>query len=358
MTIGLAAAAANAPLLPISFERRALGPHDVGIDILYCGVCHSDLHMVRGEWSIARFPCVPGHEIVGRIATLGKAVDAYTVGDIVGVGCMIDSCRQCDPCQRGEEQFCVEEFTSTYGSPDRTTGEITLGGYATDIVVDSAFVLPISHPPDKLAGVAPLLCAGVTAWSALREWRIGPGRHFGVIGLGGVGHVAVKLAKALGARVTVFTSSPAKRAAAFALGADAVVITSDTEAMARCVPDLDMILDTVSAPHDLEPFLRVLAIDGTLVMVGLPSEPALSISVYDLIFSRRRLAGSHIGSIAETRAMLAFCALHGVVADVELVGLSEVTAAFDRMEKGDVKYRFVIDVGVEAVNPGRGFERG
>lgn len=344
MTIGLAAAAPGAPLLPISFERRALGARDVRIDILYCGVCHSDLHMVRGEWSIARFPCVPGHEIVGRVTAIGDAVAAHAVGDIVGVGCMIDSCRHCDPCRRGDEQFCVEEFTSTYGSPDRVTGETTLGGYATDIIVDADFVLPVRHAPDALAGVAPLLCAGVTAWSALREWRVGPGRHVGIVGLGGVGHIAVKLARALGARVTVFTSSPAKRAAALALGADAAVVAHDPDAMAGCTHDLDVILDTVSVPHDPGPLLRLLAVDGTLVMVGLPSESALPASVYDLIFHRRRLAGSHIGSIAETRAMLDFCFEHGVVADVELIGAGDVERALDRMERGDVRYRFVIDM--------------
>lgn len=344
MTIGLAAEAPYAPLLPISFARRAVGPRDVDIAILYCGVCHSDLHMVRGEWSIARFPCVPGHEIVGRVSAIGASVAQFAVGDIVGVGCMIDSCRRCAPCERGDEQFCVEEFTSTYGSPDRITGETTRGGYATDIVVDADFVLPIRHAPDALAGVAPLLCAGVTAWSALREWRVGPGRHVGIVGLGGVGHVAVKLAKALGARVTVLTSSPAKQAAALTLGADSAVVTSDHDAMAGCTPDLDVILDTVSVPHDPGPLLRLLAIDGTLVMVGLPSEPALSVSVYDLIFHRRRLAGSHIGSIAETRAMLDFCARHGIVADVEMIGAMDLESAFDRMERGDVRYRFVIDI--------------
>ncbi|MFA7439781.1 MAG: NAD(P)-dependent alcohol dehydrogenase [Sphingomonadaceae bacterium] len=342
---GYAAPASDQPLVPFTFERRALRPDDVQIAIQYCGVCHSDLHTVRGEWGETAYPCLPGHEIVGRVTAVGPDVKRFAVDDIVGVGCMVDSCQTCPSCHDGLEQYCEEGFTGTYDGKDRITGEDTLGGYSDIIVVREQFVLNIRHAGADLAAVAPLLCAGITTWSPLRHWQVGPGHKVGVVGIGGLGHMAIKLAHALGAHVVAFTTSEAKIADARALGADEVVVSSDAEAMAARANSLDFILNTVAAPHDLDAFLTLLKRDGTMTMLGAPGSPHPSPSVQKLIFSRRRLAGSLIGGIAETQQMLDFCAEHGIVSDIEIIAIQDIENAYERMLRNDVKYRFVIDMG-------------
>jgi uncharacterized zinc-type alcohol dehydrogenase-like protein len=341
---GYAAQSAASPLAPFAFERRDPGPVDVQIDIVYCGVCHSDLHTARSEWPGTRYPCVPGHEIVGRVARVGGQVSKFRTGDLVGVGCLVDSCRVCASCKEGLEQYCENGFTGTYNGPEQGTGKNTYGGYSNRIVVDEKFVLKIRHPEEQLAAVAPLLCAGITTWSPLRKWEVGPGQTVGIVGLGGLGHMGVKLARALGANVVLFTTSPNKAADAIRLGAHEVVISTDRKAMAEQRNRFDFILNTVAAPHDLDPFLGMLKRDGSLVLVGAPSSPHPSTGVFNLIMKRRSLAGSLIGGIAETQEMLDFCAEHGIVSDIETIPVAAINDAYERMLKSDVKYRFVIDM--------------
>jgi uncharacterized zinc-type alcohol dehydrogenase-like protein len=338
-----AAQAADTPLAPWSLTRRDPGASDVQIDILYCGVCHSDIHTARSEWGPARYPVVPGHEIVGRVAAVGAAVTRLKAGDLVGVGTLIDSCRRCASCREGLEQYCELGPTGTYNSLDRTTaGWHTFGGYSKSIVVDEAFVLrlPPTLPP---AAAAPLLCAGVTTYSPLRHWKVGPGQRVGIVGLGGLGHMGLKFAHAMGAEVTLFTTSPGKARDARRLGADHVVVSTDAEAMKAQASRFEFILDCVAARHDINPYLRALKRDGTLVQVGAPPEP-LPVQVLGLLVSRRRFAGSLVGGIAETQEMLDFCAEHDVVADVEVIAIEQINRAYERVIASDVKYRFVIDM--------------
>ncbi len=341
-TLGYAAQSATTPLDLFHFERREPGPRDVQIEILYCGVCHSDLHMVRNEWQGAVYPVVPGHEIVGRVTQVGAEVQGFAPGDLAGVGCLVDSCRTCPDCQEGLEQYCPT-FTMTYNSPDPHTGKMTYGGYSNRIVVDQSFVLRVSDRL-HLPAVAPLLCAGITTYSPLRQWGVGPGQKVGVVGLGGLGHMGVKFAHAFGAEVVLFTTSPGKAADAHRLGADAVVISKNPDEMHRHLNSLDFILDTVAAPHDLDAYLELLKRDGTLCLVGAPEHPHPAPTVFNLIFRRRRIAGSLIGGLRETQEMLDFCAAHGIVSDIEMIPIQEINAAYERMLRSDVKYRFVIDM--------------
>ena len=329
---------------PFSFERRDPKPNDVVIDILYCGVCHSDLHTARGEWSGTKYPCVPGHEIVGRVRVVGNAVTKFREGDLAGVGCMVDSCLSCASCQEGLEQYCERFFTGTYNGPTQDTGDNTYGGYSDTIVVREEFVLAIRHREEDLAAAAPLLCAGITTWSPLRHWNVGPGKKVGVVGIGGLGHMGLKLAKALGAHVVAFTTSPSKIEDAKALGADEVVVSRNPEEMKAHTGSFDFILNTVAAPHNLDPFLGLLKRDGAMTLVGVPAEPHPSPSVGHLIMKRRSLGGSLIGGIEETQEMLDFCAEHGIVSDIEMIGMQEIDTAYERMLRSDVKYRFVIDM--------------
>jgi len=345
--LGYAAHDATAPLAPWRFERRDVGPRDVRIQILYCGICHSDLHTVRGEWGPINYPQVPGHEIVGRVERVGAEVTAFKAGDLVGVGCMVDSCQACDACREGIEQYCEQGFTGTYGGTEKETGRPTQGGYADSIVVDQGFVLRVPHGLDP-AAAAPLLCAGITTYSPLREFGAGPGKRVGVVGLGGLGHMAVKLAKAMGAAVSLFTTSPNKADDARRLGASDVIVSRDPEHMARAANSLDLILDTVSAPHDIDALLGTLRRDGTLVLLGGSPEAHPSPGPFTFIMRRRRLAGSLIGGIRETQEMLDFCAEHGFGADVEVIPVGRIDEAYDRMLRGDVKYRFTIDMATLA----------
>ncbi|HYG48640.1 MAG TPA: NAD(P)-dependent alcohol dehydrogenase [Allosphingosinicella sp.] len=338
-----AAAAADRPLEPIDIERRPPGPRDVQIDIAFCGVCHSDLHTVRSEWAGTIYPCVPGHEIVGHVSAVGGKVTRFAVGEAVGVGCLVDSCQHCASCAEGLEQFCENGFTGTYNSPTPDAPGHTLGGYSQRIVVDERFVLAIRHPEEQLAAVAPLLCAGITTWSPLRHWQAGPGKKVGIVGIGGLGHMGIKLAHALGARTVAFTTSESKRQDALDLGADEVVVSRDAEAMQAHAGSFDFILNTVAASHDLDAFTQLLKRDGTLCLVGVPEHAHPSPNVGVLIFGRRSIAGSLIGGIAETQEMLDFCAEKGIVADIEMIRADGIEQAYDRMQKSDVKYRFVID---------------
>ncbi len=331
------------PLAPFTFERRDPGLEDVAIEILFCGICHSDLHTVKSEWGGTIYPCVPGHEIVGRVAAVGAGVTAFKAGDMVGVGCMVDSCQRCVSCHDGLEQFCENGFTGTYNSPEQGGGANTYGGYADRIVVKQGFVLRVPEGLDP-AAAAPLLCAGITTYSPLRHWKVAPGQSVGVVGLGGLGHMGLKLAHAMGAEVTLFTTSPGKEADARRLGASHVVLSTDPAAMAAVADRFDLILNTVSAPLDLDPYLKALKRDGTMVMVGAPPEPHKSPAIFDLIFRRRAIAGSLIGGIAETQEMLDFCAAHGVASDIEIIPIQAVDEAYGRMSRNDVKYRFVIDM--------------
>ena len=341
---GYAARSASTPLAPFSFERRSPGSEDVALDILYCGVCHSDLHTARNEWQNTRYPSVPGHEIVGRVTKVGDRVSKFRVGDLVGVGCMVDSCQHCAPCAKGLEQYCDNGFTGTYNGPLFGTGDNTYGGYSNHIVVRESFVLRITHPEGDLAAVAPLLCAGITTYSPLREWKVGPGHKVGIVGLGGLGHMGVKIAAAMGAHVVLFTTSANKREDALRLGAKEVVISRNADEMAKHAGSFDFILNTVAAPHDLDAFLVLLKFDGTMTLVGAPASPHPSPGVFNLIMKRRRLAGSLIGGIRETQEMLDFCAMHGIVSDIEHIRMDEIETAYARMLKSDVKYRFVIDM--------------
>jgi uncharacterized zinc-type alcohol dehydrogenase-like protein len=338
-----AAQSATSPLAPFEIDRRALNADDVQIEILYCGVCHSDLHTARNEWKSTTYPSVPGHEIVGRIVAVGDKVEAFKVGDLAGVGCMVDSCGDCHPCHEGEEQYCEQGFTGTYNGP-MFGGENTFGGYSQSIVVKASFVLNINHDEKDLASVAPLLCAGITTYSPLRHWGAGPGKKVGIVGLGGLGHMGVKIARAMGAHVVLFTTSPGKAEDGKRLGAHEVCISTDVEQMASYANQLDFILNTVAAPHNLDAYLQLLKLDGTMTLVGAPAEPHPSPAVFNLILKRRQLAGSLIGGIQETQEMLDFCARHGLVSDIELIDMNYVNTAYERMLKSDVKYRFVIDM--------------
>jgi uncharacterized zinc-type alcohol dehydrogenase-like protein len=340
-----AAQSAETPFAPFSFDRRDPGPQDVVIDILYCGVCHSDLHTARGEWGGTLYPCVPGHEIVGRVSRVGDAVTKFKAGDLAGVGCMVGSCGHCPSCAEGEEQYCeTTGMVGTYNGRDEVLGGHTFGGYSDHIVVDEGFVLKISHDEADLAAAAPLLCAGITTYSPLRHWKVGPGQKVGIVGLGGLGHMGVKIAAALGAHVVVFTTSPDKRDDALRLGAHDVVVSKDKGEMRAHFGSFDFILNTVAAPHDLDAFLALLKRDGTMVLVGVPASPHPSPSVGNLVMRRRALAGSLIGGIAETQEMLDFCSEHGLVSDIEMIPIQEIDAAYERMVRSDVKYRFVIDM--------------
>ena len=337
------ALASDKPLEPLDIERRQPGPHDVQIDIAYCGVCHSDLHTVRSEWAGTLYPCVPGHEIVGHVSAVGNEVRSFRVGDTVGVGCLVDSCQHCATCGEGLEQYCENGFVGTYNGPTGDAPGHTLGGYSQRIVVSDRFVLKIRHPEDQLAAVAPLLCAGITTSSPLRHWGAGPGKKVGIVGIGGLGHMGIKLAHAMGAHTVAFTTSESKRQDAHDLGADDVVISKNPQDMAKHAGSFDFILNTVAASHDLDAYTRLLKRDGTLCLVGVPEHAHPSPSVAQLIFGRRSIAGSLIGGIAETQEMLDFCAEHGIVAEIEMIPMQKIDEAYDRMQRSDVKYRFVID---------------
>ena len=339
------AASATSGLAPLTIRRRDPGPHDVQIDVLFCGVCHSDLHQVRNEWQSVMptvYPCVPGHEVVGRVAKAGGAVRVFKEGDLAAVGCLVDSCRTCPACRDGQEQFCQGPAVFTYNSPDEHVGGVTCGGYSGSLVVDEAFALRVSEKLDR-AGTAPLLCAGITTYSPLRTWNVRAGQKVGVVGLGGLGHMGVKFASAFGARVVVFTTSPGKAGDAVRLGAHDVVVSRETAEMGKHAGSFDFILDTVSAPHDLNAYLGLLKRDGTMTLVGAPEAPT-PIYAFGLLFGRRRLAGSLIGGIRETQEMLDFCAEKGITADVEVIPMARINEAYERLLKGDVKYRFVIDM--------------
>ncbi|MES2760048.1 MAG: NAD(P)-dependent alcohol dehydrogenase [Pseudomonadota bacterium] len=341
--LGYAAHSATAPLEPFRFERRAARADDVVIDVLYCGVCHSDLHNARNDWGNAVYPMVPGHEIIGRVVSVGAGVSRFSAGDEVGVGCMVDSCQHCKACARDLEQYCAEGSTYTYNGVDRVDHRATQGGYSDKIVVSERFVLKVPSGLD-LKGAAPLLCAGITTWSPLRHWKAGPGSNVAVVGLGGLGHMALKLAKALGANVTLFTRSLDKQEDARRLGADAVVLSTDPAAMKSAGGQFDLIIDTVPYAHDLNPYLPTLAVDGTLVLVGYlgPLDPMLNSAA--LVMGRKAVAGSLIGGIAETQEMLDFCGEHNIVSDIEVIDIQAINDAYERMLKSDVKYRFVIDM--------------
>ncbi|MDW2981563.1 NAD(P)-dependent alcohol dehydrogenase [Rhodanobacter sp. KK11] len=335
--------AADKPLQPIDIARRVPGPQDVQIEIAYCGVCHSDLHTVRSEWGGTLYPCVPGHEIVGHVSAVGGEVTGFKVGDTVGVGCLVGSCQHCAACDEGLEQYCENGFVGTYNGPTKDAPGHTLGGYSQRIVVDKKFVLKIRHPEEQLAAVAPLLCAGITTYSPLRHWHAGPGKKVGVVGIGGLGHMGVKIAHAMGAHVVAFTTSEGKRQDARDLGADEVVVSRNADEMNAHANSFDLILNTVAASHSLDAFTGLLKRDGTMVLVGVPEHPHPSPNVANLIFKRRAIAGSLIGGIAETQEMLDFCADKGIVADIEMIRVQQIDEAYDRMVKSDVKYRFVID---------------
>jgi uncharacterized zinc-type alcohol dehydrogenase-like protein len=341
-TKAYAAAAASSPLGPFTITRREPRATDVAIDILYCGVCHSDLHFARNEWGTTTYPCVPGHEILGRVVKVGSAVKKLKVGDLAAVGCLVDSCRTCESCRRGLEQFCLNRPIFTYNSEDRHLGGLTYGGYSESIVVDEAFTLKVPANLDG-PGAAPLLCAGITTYSPLRHWKVGPGQKVGIVGLGGLGHMAIKFAAAFGAEVVLFTTSKGKVADAKRLGAHEVVISTDPAAFAAHAGTFDFILDTISADHDLNAYLSLLKLDGTLVLVGAPGNP-LPVSAFSLLFPRKQLAGSLIGGIPETQEMLDFCGQRGITSDVEIIPIQQINEAFERMLRSDVKYRFVIDM--------------
>jgi uncharacterized zinc-type alcohol dehydrogenase-like protein len=345
-----AATSKAATFAPITISRRELRPSDVNIEILYCGVCHTDLHTAHAEWDGliypqgTIYPCVPGHEIVGRVASVGPKVTGFKKGEIVAVGTMVDSCQECEACKSGNEPYCEKYVTWTYNSPDRVTGDNTQGGYADSIVVREEFVLKITHAEKDLAAVAPLLCAGVTMWSPLHHWNVGPGKKVGIVGIGGLGHMGVKLARALGAHVVAFTTSESKRADALKLGAQEVVVSKNADELAAHAGSLDLIVNTVAVPHSLDTYLNLLRRDGTMALVGIPAEAHPSPSIASLIGGRRSLAGSLVGGIKETQDMLDFCAENNVVAEIEIVPMQQIENAFTRMVKNDVKYRFVVDI--------------
>ncbi|MDB5199759.1 MAG: hydroxyacid dehydrogenase [Chitinophagaceae bacterium] len=341
-TKAYAAQSATTPLAPWNLERREPKPHDVEIEILFCGVCHSDLHTARGEWGGTVYPCVPGHEIVGRVTRVGDHVKKYKAGDLAGVGCMVDSCRECESCKEGLEQYCENGMVGTYNGKERDGGGNTYGGYSKMIVVHEDFVLKIS---DKLPleGVAPLLCAGITTYSPLRHWKVGKGDKVGIVGLGGLGHMGVKLAVSFGAEVTMLSHSASKEKDAKKLGAHKFVLTSDPEQAKSVTNYFDFILDTVSADHDYNMYVNMLKTNGVMTCVGAPPSPA-QVHAFTLIMKRRSLAGSLIGGIPETQEMLDYCAEHNIVSDVEVINIKDINEAYERMLKGDVRYRFVIDM--------------
>ncbi|TPD69942.1 NAD(P)-dependent alcohol dehydrogenase [Flavobacterium microcysteis] len=341
-TKGYAAQDNKSPLAPWNFERREVGPHDVQFDIQYCGVCHSDLHQIKDDWFPGIFPMVPGHEIVGRVVKVGEHVKRFKVGDIAGTGCMVDSCRECENCQKDLEQYCLKGSSQTYNGTEQDGKTPTYGGYSNTIVVNEDFVL---HVSDKLnlAAVAPLLCAGITTYSPLRHWKVGKGHKLAVLGLGGLGHMAVKFGVSFGAEVTVLSTSPSKEQDARKLGAHNFVVTTDEAQLAAARNSFDFILDTVSAEHDLNLYLSLLKTDGTHICVGVPSKPS-PVAAFSLLGGRKSLAGSGIGGIAETQEMLDYCAEHGIVSEIEMIDIKNIQNAYDRMLKGDVRYRFVIDM--------------
>ena len=341
-TVGYAAHSSDTPLAPYHFERRELRDNDVAMEILYCGVCHSDLHVARNDWGWSSYPVVPGHEIVGRVTAVGSNVSKYNVGDHVAVGCMVDSCQECDECHNDHEQYCRNTFTLTYGSPDRITNDMTQGGYSKHIVVREEFVLRLPENLD-LAKAAPLLCAGITTYSPLREWNVGPGSRVGVVGMGGLGHMAIKLAVGLGADVTVISTSPKKEADAQELGAHNFLVSKDEDAMAAAASSFDLIIDTGPVNHDLNPYIPLLDNDATLVMVG-QIGPIEGPNTAPMVFGRRRIAGSLIGGIKETQEMLDFCGRMNILPECEMIKMDEINTAFERMERSDVRYRFVIDM--------------
>ena len=340
---GYAAMAAAESLIPFNFNRRRPRPHDVLVEILYCGICHTDLHFVRNDWGMSLYPLVPGHEIVGRITRIGEDVHKFKVGDTVGIGCLVDSCRECENCRDHQEQYCQNGMVLTYSGLEKDGKTVTYGGYSNQIVCDEDFVLKVSDnlPLEK---VAPLLCAGITCYSPLRHWNVEAGHRVGVLGLGGLGHMAVKFAASFGAEVTVLSSSPSKEEDAGRLGAHKFILTTDEEQVKGLGGYFNFILDTVSAPHDYDLYLNMLKKDGVMICVGLPPEPA-HVPALTLIWQRRSLAGSLIGGIAETQEMLDYCAEHDITADVEVINIRDINTAFERMERADVKYRFVIDMG-------------
>jgi uncharacterized zinc-type alcohol dehydrogenase-like protein len=339
---GYAAQNAKSALAPFKFNRRDPGPKDIQIDILFCGVCHSDLHTVRNEWTNTVYPVVPGHEIVGRITKVGAQVKKFKEGELAAVGCMVDSCRTCESCKEGLEQYCEVGFIGTYNAPDKHLGGMTYGGYSKSIVVDEAFVLTVPKNLE-LSGVAPLLCAGITTYSPLHHWKVGPGQKVGIVGLGGLGHMGVKIAHALGAHVVLFTTSPGKKDDARRLGADEVVVSRSQIEMDKHLNSFHFILDTVSAAHDVNPYLTLLRRDGTLTLVGAPEKDP-TVTPFNLIMKRRQFAGSLIGGIKETQEMLDFCAERNIVSDVEVIPIQKINDAYERMLRSDVKYRFVIDM--------------
>lgn len=341
-TIGYAADAPNTPLKPFSFKRREVGADDVAIDILFCGICHSDLHQINNDWGNSIYPIVPGHEIVGRVSQVGSSVSSFSIGDTVGVGCMVDSCQDCQNCHAHEEQFCEKGCILTYNSKDEALGTMTYGGYSKAIVVNKNFVLRVDSSLDP-AKAAPLLCAGITTYSPLKRANVGQNSRVGIIGLGGLGHMAVKIACALGAHVTVFTTSPHKIEAAHALGAHEVILSTDDTAMAQYQGKYDLILNTVSAKYDIQPFLNLLKHDGHFTQVGLPTEP-MDISFFPIVFKRLNINGSLIGGIQETQEMLDFCAKHQITSNIEQIKITDLNNALKRLQKGDVNYRFVIDM--------------
>ncbi|CAG8870610.1 NADP-dependent alcohol dehydrogenase C 2 [Pseudomonas fluorescens] len=341
--IGYAAQSPTAPLAPMTFKRRSPRADDVAIDILYCGVCHSDIHQARNEWGIAVYPLMPGHEIVGRVTAVGSSVSQYRVGDLVGVGCMVDSCRHCEACAADLEQYCLEGPTMTYATPDRVDGSNTMGGYSSSIVVSEHFVVRIPAALD-LPSAAPILCAGITTYSPLKHYGVKPGHKVGILGMGGLGHMGIKFAKAMGAEVTLFTRSQAKAEEARRQGADHVIVSTDVSQMRDAAGRFDFLLDTIPVQHDLNPYLETLKFDGVHILVGLiePVDPALHAA--NLVMKRRVLAGSLIGGIAETQEVLDFCAEHGITCDIEMLDIRNINEAYTRMIAGDVKYRFVIDM--------------
>ncbi|EKN3326052.1 TPA: NAD(P)-dependent alcohol dehydrogenase [Yersinia enterocolitica] len=341
--LGYAATSAKVPLAPFEFTRRAPRPDDVVMEVLYCGVCHSDLHQARNDWGFSTYPIVPGHEVVGRVTAVGKDVTKFKVGDFAGIGCMVDSCRHCQPCQQGLEQYCEEGNVQTYNGIDRHDHTPTYGGYSQAIVASQDFVLKMPAGLD-LKAAAPLLCAGITTWSPLRHWKVGKGSKVAVVGLGGLGHMALKLANALGAEVTLFTRSPNKEADARRLGAHHIVLSTDDAQMAAAKGRFDLIIDTVPYVHDINPYMPTLNINGTLVFVGFLGDISPMVSTLPMILGRRSVAGSCIGGIAETQEMLDFCAQHGIASDIEMINIQDINHAYERMLKSDVKYRFVIDM--------------
>ena len=342
LTKAYGAQSAASPLAPFTIERRQPTAADIVIDILFCGVCHTDLHQSRNEWGLSKFPVVPGHEIVGRVRKIGTAVTKFEEGDLVAVGVLYDSCRSCANCLAGTEQYCLRGATETYNSTDHKHGGITRGGYSALIVVDEAYVCRVPNHLDP-ASVAPLLCAGITTFSPLKRWNIGPGQKVGIVGLGGLGHMGLQFAHALGAQTVLFTTSPSKAADARRLGADEVIISKNEAEMEAHTSSFDFVLDCVAADHDLDAYLKLLKPDGTLVLVGLPEAP-VTISAFSLALGRRSLAGSYIGGIAETQQMLDFCGTHNIVSEVEVIPMASINTAFKRLLKGDVRFRFVIDM--------------